>query len=126
MLSDRVCLSCLSVTLVYSGQTVGWIKMKLGMKVGLDPRHPRLSLDGDLVLPPRKGHSLSFLAHVCCGQTAGWIKMSLGTEADLGPGDIVLHGDPALPPSGTQHPPNIGPCIVAKRLDGSRCHLIRR
>jgi len=30
-------LSCLSVclTLVYCGQTVGWIKMKLGMEVGL-------------------------------------------------------------------------------------------
>ena len=30
------CLSCLSVTLVYCGQTVAWIKMKLGMQVGLD------------------------------------------------------------------------------------------
>jgi len=31
-----VCLSvCLSVTLVYCGQTVGWIKMKLGMQVCL-------------------------------------------------------------------------------------------
>ena len=32
MLSDRypVCLSVLSVTLVYCGQMVGWIKMKLG------------------------------------------------------------------------------------------------
>ena len=38
MLSDRclsVCLSCLSVTLVYCGQTAGWIKMKLGTEVGL-------------------------------------------------------------------------------------------
>jgi len=26
---------CLSVTLVYSGQTVGWIKMKLGMQLRL-------------------------------------------------------------------------------------------
>ena len=32
-----VCLSVLSVTLVYCGQTVGWIKMKLGMQVGLGP-----------------------------------------------------------------------------------------
>jgi len=46
MLSDR-CLSChvLSVTLVYCGQTVGWIKMKLGMEVGLGPDH--IVLDGD-------------------------------------------------------------------------------
>jgi len=43
MLSDRcpVCsvLSVLSVTLMYCGQTVGWIEMKLGMKVGLSPAH---------------------------------------------------------------------------------------
>ena len=29
-------LSCLSGTLVYCGQTVEWIKMPLGMEVGLD------------------------------------------------------------------------------------------
>ena len=41
-----VCLSvCLSVTVVYCGQTVGWIKMKLGMQVGLGPGH--IVLDGD-------------------------------------------------------------------------------
>jgi len=91
MLSDRcpVCLCCLSVTLVYCGQTVGWIKMKLGMEVGIGPGH--LELDGDLACP-KKGHSLQFSAEVCCGQTAGWIKMPLGKEVDLGPGDIVLDG----------------------------------
>ena len=30
-----LCPICLSVTLVYCGQTVGWIKMKLGVQVGL-------------------------------------------------------------------------------------------
>jgi len=35
---------------------------------------------------------------VYCRQTAGWIKMPLGMEVGLGPGDIVLDGDPALPP----------------------------
>jgi len=41
-----VCLSvCLSVTLVYCGQRVGWIKIKLGMQVGLGPGH--IVLDGD-------------------------------------------------------------------------------
>jgi len=37
MLSDRC--PVLSVTLVYCGQTVGWIKMKLGMQIGLSPFH---------------------------------------------------------------------------------------
>jgi len=54
MLSDR-CLSCLSVTLVYCGQTVGWIKMKLGTQVGLGPGH--IALDGDPAPPPPKGQS---------------------------------------------------------------------
>ena len=48
------CLSVLSVTLVYCGQTVGWIKMKLGMQVGLSPDH--IILNGDPP-PPPKGHS---------------------------------------------------------------------
>ena len=47
MLSDRypVFLSVLSVTLLYSGQTVESINMKLGMQVGLGPGH--IVLDGD-------------------------------------------------------------------------------
>ena len=44
MLSDR-CLTVLSVTLVYCDQTVGWIKMKLSVEVGLGPGHT--VLDGD-------------------------------------------------------------------------------
>jgi len=52
MLSDR-CLSCLSVTLVYCGQTLGWIKMPLGTEVGLSPGH--IVLDGDPAFPTEKG-----------------------------------------------------------------------
>ena len=48
-----VCLSVLSVTLVYCGQMVGWIKMKLGVQVGLGPGH--IVLDGDPAPPPPKG-----------------------------------------------------------------------
>jgi len=43
----------LSATLVYCGQTVGRIKMKLGMRVGLDPGH--IVLDGDAGPPPQTG-----------------------------------------------------------------------
>jgi len=86
MLSDS-CLSCLSVMLVYCGQTVGCIKMKLGVEVGLGSDH--IVLDGDPVPPPQKGHSPPISAHVCCGQTAGWITILPGTEVGLGPGDIV-------------------------------------
>jgi len=44
-----VCLSCLSVALVYCGQTAGWIRMPLGMEVGLGPGHTLL--DGDPAPP---------------------------------------------------------------------------
>ena len=37
-------LSCLDVTLVYCGQTVGWIRMPLGIELGLGPGH--IVLDG--------------------------------------------------------------------------------
>ena len=56
------CLSVLPVTFVHYGQTVGRIKMKLGMQVGTAPQ---------------------FSAHICCGQMAAWIKMSLGMELGL-------------------------------------------
>ena len=88
MLSDRcpvcltVCPVCLSVTLLYCGQTVGWIKMKLGTGVGLGSGH--IVLDGDPAPPPQKGHSSPISAHVCCGQTAGWTEMPLGMEVGLG------------------------------------------
>ena len=54
-------LSCLSVMLVYCGQTVRRIKMKLGMPVGLGSGH--IVLDGDAAppAPPApKGHSPNF------------------------------------------------------------------
>jgi len=64
MLSDR-CLGhsvlsvlsylsvCLSITLVYCDQTVGWIKIKLGMQVGLGSGHT--VLDGDPAAAPQRG-----------------------------------------------------------------------
>jgi len=83
-----VCLSVLSVMLVYCGQTVGWIKMKLGMQVGLSLGH--IVLDGDPPPPPPKGHSPQFSAHTCCGQMAAWIKMRLGMELGLASAQTTL------------------------------------
>ena len=50
-----VCLSCLSVTFVHCGQTVGRIKMKLGLQVGLGPGYT--VLDRDPAAPPSKEHT---------------------------------------------------------------------
>jgi len=116
MLSVRclsVCLSCVSVTLVHCRQTVGWIKTKLGMQVGLSPGH--IVLDRDPAAPQQKGGGASpNSVHVYCGQTAGWIKMPLGTEVGLGSEDIVLDKDPApLPKKGAESPsPFFGPFIL--------------
>jgi len=101
------------------------MKMKLGMQVGVGPGH--IVLHGDPALPPPKGHSPQYLAHICCGQMAAWIKMSLGMELGLGPSDVVLHRDPSPPhQKGGRAPiPNFRLIsIVAKQLDASRCHLV--
>jgi len=91
------CMSVLFVTLVYCGQTVGWIKMKLGTQVGLGPGHIVL----DAALPfPKEAQPPPIFGYICCGQMAGWIKMPLGREVGLGARDIVLHGDPAPPAKG--------------------------
>jgi len=93
--------------------------MPLDTEVGLGPGD--IVLDGDPALPPLKGHSPQFSAHVRCGQTAGWTEMPLGVEVSL-----VLDRDLA-PPKGHSRPPNFRPmCIVAKGLEGSRYHLVRR
>ena len=121
------CVSCLSVSFVHKcGQTVGRIKMKLGMQVGLGPGH--IVLDGNPAPLPRRGTALTqFSAHICCSQMAAWIKMPLGMELGLNPGDFVLDGDAAPPPQKGAEPPNFRPIfIVAKRLDASKCHLVWR
>jgi len=86
------CLSCLSVlsylseTLVYCGQTVGCIKIKLDRQLGLGPGHT--VLDGDPA-PPKGTQCPHFSAYVYYGKTAGSIKMPLRREVGLGQGDIV-------------------------------------
>jgi len=78
--------------------------------------------------PPQKGgRAPNFLTHFCCGQTDVCINMPLGMEVGLSPGDFVLDGDPVPLPKKGAEPPNFQPMsVVAKRLDGSRCHFVRR
>ena len=115
-----VCPGCLSVTFVHCGQTVGRIKMKLGMRVDLSHGLHCVRWAPSSLSP--NGHSplTQFSAPICCGHMAAWIKMSLGMELGLGPGDFVLDGDPApLPKRGSSGRPNFRPMfIVAIRLDG--------
>ena len=93
-----------------------WIKMSLGMALGLGPGD--FVLDGDPAPLPKRGPNPPFSATVRCAQTSGRTKMPLGMALGLGPGDFVLHGDPAPPPQ-KGGSPNFQPMfIVAKRLDG--------
>ena len=113
---------------LYCDQTAGWIKMALGMEVGLS--QDDFVLHGDPVPLPKSGAQPppQFSAHFYCVQTAACIKMPLGMEVGLIPGDFVFDGDPATPrKNGTPSPPNFWPMsLVAKWLDGSRCNLVRR
>ena len=111
---------------VYCGQTAGWINIALGMEVGLGPVH--IVLDGDTAPLPKKGGRAPtpFSAHLYCGQTAGCIKVPLGMEVGLSLGDCVRWGPIPYPKRGAA-PLNFRPSsIVAKRLHGSRCHLVLR
>ena len=85
MLSVR-CLSCLSATFVYCGQTVGRIKMKLGMQVRLGLGH--IVLGGNPAPLPQRGTAPQFSTHMCCGQMAAWIKMLFRMKLGFGPGDF--------------------------------------
>jgi len=65
-----VCLSCLSVTLVYCGQTVRWIKMELGMHAVLGSGH--IVLDGSPAPPRQKGAELPIFGP-CLLWPNGWM-----------------------------------------------------
>ena len=103
----------------YCSQTARWIKMPLGMELGLRPGH--IVLDGNPA-PPKRGTTPNF------GPRLLWPNGWMDQDATW------YGGKPRLRPHcymGTQLPqgaqsPNFRPMpVVAKRLDGSRCHLVR-
>jgi len=102
------------------------LKMKMLSRAGV----MYIDHDGDPAPLPQKGAEPPFSAHICRGQVAGWIKMPLGREVGLILSNIVLDWDPSAPPfqKGTEPPsPYFQPIsVVAKWLDGSRCHLVGR
>ena len=99
--------------------------MVLGMEVGLGPFH--IVLDGDTAPLPKMWQSLpQFLACLYCGQTAGCIKVPLGMEVGVNLGNCVRWGPSPLPQKGGALPNFRPTSIVAKRLHGSRYHVVRR
>jgi len=128
MLSDRCLSACLSLTLVYCGQTVGWTKMPLGTDLGLGPGH--IVLDGNPAPPPTEKVTAALL-NFCRLRTqaslrsykprpmsivAKWLDESGWTmEVGFGPGDIVLDGDPAPPLKGAQQLRTSRPMSIASK-----------
>ena len=125
-----VCLSVgacvLSVCNVGILWSHGWMDQNETWHGGRPRPWPHCVRWGPSSLSPQ-GHSPppQFSTHICCGQTAGLIKMPLGTNVDLGPSNIVFDADPAPHPRG-RAPIFLSMSVVAKRLDGSRCHLVQR
>ena len=66
---------------VYCGQTAGWIKMPLGVEVGLGSGH--IVLDGDPALPPPKVHSPPIFGP-CLLWPNGWKVEGLEKHLGLG------------------------------------------
>jgi len=108
---------------VHCGQTAGWIRIPLGMglEVGLGPGH--IVLHGDPT--PPKGAKPPLL-----GPYLLWRKGWMDQDASNWYGGRPL-SRPHCVRWGTQLPlkrgtaPTFRPMsIVAKRLDGSRCHLV--
>jgi len=110
MLSDRCLSACLLVTLVYCGQTAGWIKAPLGTEVG-----PAQAILCQIQLPStEKGTSAPPLFGQClfCGQTTVGLRCDLVRGVGLGPGHIVLDGDPSPTRKGAQQPLIFGSCLL--------------
>jgi len=102
---------CPAVTLVYCGQTVGRIKMKLGTQVGLRPGH--IALDGDPSSSPSpKGAQLPIFGPCLLAKRLHMDQDATWDGVGLGPGHIVLDGDPAPPHKKGALPPIFGQCLL--------------
>ena len=102
---------------VYCGQTVGWMKMKLGTEVGLGPG--QIVLDGNPASPQKSGaQQPHFSAHVLWPN--GWMDQDATWYGGRPrPRPHCVRWEPSSPPKGAQQhssPPSFRPMsIVAKR-----------
>ena len=111
---------------VRCGQTAGWIKITLGINVEHGPGH--IVLDGDQAPSRKTGAEPPIIGPFLLWPNA-WMHqdatLPLAMEVCLCPGDCVRWGRSSHPKKGTD-PNSRLMSTAAKRLDGSRCHLVRR
>jgi len=132
----------------YCSQTAGWFKMALGTEVALGAGH--IVLDGNPAPPPQKGGTPPIFGPFLLwpngwiDQDATWYEGRLRRRphcvrwgrscppktpifTNFRP---MLDGNTACPKEKGTQPPNFtnfrSMSVVVKRLDGSRCHLVRR
>jgi len=99
-----VCLSCLFVTLAYCGQTVGWIKIRLGTEVGLGSG--RTVLGGDPAPPFQRGTSPSPRFGPCLLWPNGWLDQDATWYGGRHwPGPHCVKWGPSPPPKKKGHSP---------------------
>ena len=111
-------------THVYCGQTAGWMKLVLGMEVGLSPGD--FVLDGDPAPFPKRGAKLPQIFGPCLMRPNGWVDEA-GTwhGGRPQPSRFCVRWGPSPPPPKGGYAPNFLPIsILAKRLDASRFHLV--
>jgi len=97
------------------GQIAGWIKMPLGMEVGLGPGDfvldgdpaPHSAKKGAEIHPSPNFQPMSILA-----KRLDESRWHLAWRWAIGPGQIVLDEDPAPLPKKRTEPPNFGPFIL--------------
>jgi len=85
-------------THVCCDETAGWIKVPLGMEVGLGPGH--ILLHGKTATYRGTLPNFRPISVVAKRLDHGWINIPLGREVDLGPSDTMLDGT-QLPPKRT-------------------------
>ena len=109
------------------GQMAAWINVAW---YGARPRPRRLCVRWRFSTPPPKGGRAP--PFPIFGQFLLWPNGWMHQDATwygcrLRPGDFVLDGESVPLSDKGAEPPNFRPMfIVAKRLDGSRCHLVWR
>jgi len=109
---------------VYCGQTAERSGVPLGTEVGFGPGD--IVLHGDSAPLLQKGTPSTFRPMSVVAKPER-IKMPLRMEVGLSPGDFAFDGDPAPPQKGGGALANFRPMsIAAKRLHGSRYHLVQR
>jgi len=100
--------------------------MSLGRNVGLDPSDIVCVRWGPSSAPlPQKGAQPPLFGS-CLLWPNGWVDQdATWYDGKPRPGQQLLDADPAPPPRGTA--PKFRPMsVVAKQLDGSKCHLVGR